>query len=221
MRFQTFSDIYAKTSSFKLFSEKDLNKQLRHKTKNTIKTAVGFYFCFPTKTRQNQTLKPKGVVQCFSNNETNHAKADKSSQIKTHCGFTAFFQQPNQTRQNQTKPDKTRQIKTHMGFRVLFQHPDKPDKSKQKQTNYNTLWLYNVFRTTTPKQTKPHKTTLGFVWFCLVLCCFAGFCFGFVCLLPCFLASLFSPASPASLLPCFSCFPASPASLACPCWFRV
>ena len=131
---------------------------------------------------------------------------------------------------NQTKPDKTRQIKTHMGFRVLFQHPDKPDKSKQKQTNYNPLWFCNVFRTTTPKQTKPHKTTLGFVWFCLVLFGFVLFClvlFGFVCfvwfcmlasLLPCFPVS---PASPASLLPCFSCFPASPASLACPCWFRV
>ena len=152
--FQTCSDIYAKTIRFKLFSEKDVNKQLRHKTKNTTKTTVGFYFCFPTKTRQNQTLKPTGVLQCFSNNETNHAKADKSRQIKTHCGFTTFFQQPNQTRQNKTKPDKlnptwvleccvntqtnqtkankSRQITTHFGFTTFFEQPHQNRQSHTK-----------------------------------------------------------------------------------------
>ena len=71
-----------KPAVFKLSSEKDLNKQLRHKTKNTIKTAVGFYFLFPN---QNQTkpdtLKPTRVLQRFSNNQT---KPDKTRQNQTN-----------------------------------------------------------------------------------------------------------------------------------------
>ena len=148
-------------------------------------------FLFPNKNHTKPDIKTHRVLQCFSNNETNHAKAYKSKQIKTHCGFTTFFQQPNQTRQNQTKADK---LQPTVVLQRFSKYHTKTDKATQNHVRFCVVLF-------------------GFVWFCLVLCCFAWFClvlsalFGFVCLLPCFLASLFP------LLLLLPCFLASVASL--------